>query len=189
VAKSRRLEELARYQATHDALTGLPNRHLFMDRLSQAVERAVRHRTAFALLYIDIDGFKPVNDRHGHQGGDELLKGIAVRLTQTIRKSDTAARLGGDEFAVIMEEAADVPGTVQVFGEKLCDALRAPYTLAIDGTAPVDVTIGASIGASLFPTNHDGAVSLDEVIRSADAAMYRAKKGGKNRIVVAEPPA
>jgi diguanylate cyclase (GGDEF)-like protein len=181
VAKSRRLEELARYQATHDALTGLPNRILFMDRLGQAVERAVRHKTAFALLYIDIDGFKPVNDRHGHQGGDELLKSIASRLTHSIRKSDTAARLGGDEFAVIMEEAADAPTAVTAFGEKLCDALRAPYALSVEGE-PVEVTVGASIGASLFPADaHDG-VNLDEIIRAADAAMYRAKKGGKNRV-------
>jgi diguanylate cyclase (GGDEF)-like protein len=185
VEKSRRLEELARYQATHDALTGLPNRHLFMDRLGQAVERAVRHKTVFALLYIDIDGFKPVNDRHGHQAGDELLKSIAARLTHSIRKSDTASRLGGDEFAVIMEEAADAHDAVVTFGEKLCDALRAPYTLAIDGE-PVEVTIGASIGASLYPATREEGANLDEVIRAADAAMYRAKKSGKNRVVMAD---
>lgn len=183
VAERKRLEELARYQATHDALTGLPNRHLFMDRLAQAVERSLRWKTSFALLYLDIDGFKPVNDRHGHQAGDDLLKRIAERLTQTIRKSDTAARLGGDEFAVIMEEAVDVPEAVRRFGEKLCDSIRAPYRLEV-GSQRIDVTIGASIGASLFPDGTDGSGGLDELIRSADEAMYRAKKTGKNKTVM-----
>jgi diguanylate cyclase (GGDEF)-like protein len=186
VAERKRLEELARHQATHDALTGLPNRHLFMDRLSQAVERSLRHLSPFALLYIDIDGFKPVNDRHGHQVGDELLKGIATRLTQSIRRSDTAARVGGDEFAVIMEETAEVPGTVQAFGEKLCNVLAEPYTLAAGGDTPIEVTISASIGVSLFPADSGDGSSPDEVIRAADTAMYRAKKAGKNRVVMAD---
>jgi PleD family two-component response regulator len=104
-----RAEERARHEATHDPLTGVANRVLFMDRLQLALDRGRRSNHPFALLYIDIDGFKAVNDHHGHQAGDLLLKAITQRLSERLRKADTLARLGGDEFAVILEEQMDQP--------------------------------------------------------------------------------
>ena len=103
IAERKRAEERAAHQATHDSLTGLPNRLLFLDRVEKSIGRAMRHGDAFALFYIDIDHFKPVNDRFGHQAGDELLRELGRRLVATMRNVDTVARLGGDEFAAIMD--------------------------------------------------------------------------------------
>ena len=183
IAERRRIETLVRHQAQHDALTSLPNRILFLDRLDTALERAARHHENFALLYVDIDGFKPVNDNHGHQVGDELLRHIAQRLGKGVRKTDTVARLGGDEFAVILEEVASDRAALQV-GLKLCEMLAQPYALDMpDGL--VTVRIGASIGVSIFP---DHGQLRNDLINAADAAMYRAKRGGKNHAVMAEAP-
>jgi diguanylate cyclase (GGDEF)-like protein len=190
VAERKRLEELARHQAGHDALTGLPNRLLFMDRLAQAVSRLDRRHASFALLYLDLDGFKPINDRYGHLAGDLALKEIAARLEQAVRRSDTCARLGGDEFAVIMDGAHD--GEAQRLGEKLCETLRHPFTLELAEASRPEVQVGASIGIALFPEYASEPVSqqvrderIAELMRVADAAMYAAKRGGKNRVVVA----
>lgn len=181
VAERRRIETLVRHQAQHDALTSLPNRILFLDRLDTALERAARHHENFALLYVDIDGFKPVNDNHGHQVGDELLRHIALRLGKNVRKTDTVSRLGGDEFAIILEEVASDRAALQV-GLKICEALAAPYVLEMpDGL--VTVRIGASIGVSIFP---DHGSSRNDLINAADAAMYRAKRSGKNHALMAE---
>jgi diguanylate cyclase (GGDEF)-like protein len=183
VIERRRIETLVRHQAQHDALTSLPNRILFLDRLDTALERATRHSEQFALLYIDIDGFKPVNDNHGHAVGDEMLRQIGQRLVRCVRKTDTAARLGGDEFAVILEEVASDRAALQV-GLKICEALALPYTLEMpDGT--VTSRIGASIGVALFPSH---AQARNELINAADAAMYRAKRSGKNHALLAEAP-
>jgi diguanylate cyclase (GGDEF)-like protein len=190
VAERKRLEELARHQAGHDVLTGLPNRMLFMDRLSQAVARSERRQDRFALLYIDLDGFKPINDRYGHPAGDQTLRRIAERLDQGVRKSDTCARVGGDEFAIIMDGAPE--GEAQRLGEKLCDLMRQPVELDLEGVGRVPVQVGASIGIALFP-EYDAATAerqtreerMEELIRVADEAMYEAKRGGKNRVVVA----
>lgn len=177
-----RAEERARHEATHDPLTGVPNRVLFMDRLDHALERSRRHSRPCALLYIDIDGFKPVNDRHGHPAGDLLLKSIATRMMERLRKSDTFARLGGDEFALIMEEQVDVPAAAVRAGEELGEIIRQPYELS----AGLTVEIGASIGVACYPEHGAGAADEREaLIVAADAAMYRAKKGGKNRTVLA----
>ncbi len=190
VAERKRLEELARHQAGHDPLTGLPNRLLFMDRLSQAVSRLDRRQDSFALLYLDLDGFKPINDRYGHLAGDLALKEMARRLEQGVRRSDTCARLGGDEFAVIMDGAPD--GEAQRLGEKLCEILRQPFTLELAEAGRAEVQVGASIGAALFPEYSREPVSqqtrderIEKLMRVADQAMYAAKRAGKNRVVVA----
>lgn len=184
VTERRRIETLVRHQAQHDALTSLPNRILLLDRLDTALERAERHRENFALLYVDIDGFKPVNDNHGHQVGDELLRQIGMRLSKCVRKTDTVARVGGDEFAVILEEIANERAALQV-GLKICESVAAPYLLEMpDGV--VTVRVGASIGVSIYP---DHGRSRNDLINAADAAMYRAKRNGKNHAVLADAPA
>lgn len=186
IAERKRIEALVRHQAGHDVLTGLPNRSLFMDRLDQALERSRRQGQPCALLYIDIDGFKPVNDQYGHHAGDLLLQGIAQRMRELVRKSDTVARLGGDEFAVIMEQAAEGAEAARQFGEKLCEGLRAPYALAMGDAAPLQVEVGASVGVALFPLHAPGDDPREALIRAADTAMYRAKRSGKNRSALAE---
>lgn len=183
ITERRRIETLVRHQAQHDALTSLPNRILFLDRLDTALERAARHHENFALLYIDIDGFKPVNDNHGHLAGDELLRQIGQRLARAVRKTDTVARLGGDEFAVILEEVASDRAALQV-GLKICEALAEPYAMELlDGL--VTVRIGASIGVAIFPEHGR---TRNDLINAADAAMYRAKRSGKNHALLAEAP-
>jgi diguanylate cyclase (GGDEF)-like protein len=185
VSERQRAEEKARHEATHDALTGLPNRLLFMDRLHNSIERARRRATHCALLYIDIDGFKPVNDSYGHTVGDSLLCAIAMRMSQTIRKIDSVARLGGDEFGVIIEEPVDDADAI-ISAERLNRALREPYMLdSPDGRGySFEVIVSASIGVAMFPEH---AQTTDALIRVADDAMYRAKRGGKNLCILARP--
>ncbi len=181
IALRRETEKLAWHRASHDGLTDLPNRMLFMDRLDSAIERSRRHQRKFGLAYLDIDGFKPVNDTHGHPVGDELLKAIADRLRALLRQEDTVARLGGDEFAVILESLADG----EAAGLRVCEVighdLRRPYTVAT-ANGPVTVEIGASIGLAMFPPNGE---SREQLIRAADEAMYAAKRSGRNRCVLA----
>lgn len=192
VRERKRLENLARHQAGHDALTGLPNRLLFMDRLGEAVKRLRRHHDSLSLLYIDLDGFKPINDRYGHGAGDAALRHVAQRLLQATRKTDTCARLGGDEFAVVMDGAA--AEQAQALGQKLCDALREPFAISVSDGDSVEITLGASIGVALCPESLNEAASLSDeariemLIRMADQAMYQAKRGGRNRVVVATSP-
>jgi diguanylate cyclase (GGDEF)-like protein len=181
MARRRETEELAWHRASHDNLTDLPNRALFIDRLDKAIERSRHHGHPFALGYIDIDGFKPVNDTHGHQVGDLLLCAIALRLRRLIRVEDTVARLGGDEFAVILEQVIDSSATTLRLCKGICGELRKPYVLDTpDG--PLTVEIGASLGIAIFP---DHAGDCDALIRAADQAMYAAKRAGKNRCVLA----
>lgn len=168
--------------AHHDVLTGLANRLLFLDRLDTAIDRTSRNGRPFALMYVDIDGFKAVNDNHGHDAGDQLLKQIAARLLEGVRRSDTVARLGGDEFAIVLEEAGDVVEAKQI-GEQLCKRLCTPFVLDQDGVE-ITVRVGGSIGVALFP-NH--AQEREELLKMADAAMYAAKRGGKNQCVIAKP--
>jgi diguanylate cyclase (GGDEF)-like protein len=190
VAERKRLEELARHQAGHDVLTGLPNRLLFMDRLSQAVARSERRQDHLALLYIDLDGFKPINDRYGHLAGDLTLKHIAAKLEHGVRKSDTCARIGGDEFAIIMDGAPE--GEALRLAEKLCDLLRQPFEVDLEEAGRPQVQVGASIGVAIFPKFDSAEASIqmreermEDLIRIADEAMYAAKRAGKNRVVVA----
>jgi len=177
----RAVEQQAWHRASHDALTDLPNRMLFMDRLENAIERGRRHQRAFALGYIDIDGFKPVNDTYGHQVGDELLKEIANRLRSQIRLEDTASRLGGDEFAVILEDVIDTEGTALRLCEGICGDLRRPYRL-MTPQGELLIEVGASVGIAIYPDHAD---ACDPLILAADQAMYRAKRSGKNRCEMA----
>jgi diguanylate cyclase (GGDEF)-like protein/PAS domain S-box-containing protein len=162
------LEQLAHY----DPLTGLPNRILFRDRLAQAMGQARRGGRKLALLCVDLDGFKPVNDAMGHAAGDALLAAVAERLRSSLRTSDTVARLAGDEFTVLLTEIAG-PNDVALVCRKILDILVAPFTLAWR-----DVHVSASIGVATFP--EDG-VEVDLLLANADAAMYRAKEAGRNR--------
>ena len=169
-AMERQLETIAHY----DALTGLPNRMLLHDRLERAIVAAGRQQQHFALLFIDLDGFKPVNDAHGHAVGDEVLKQVGQRLGLLIRGMDTAARLGGDEFVVILTDIGSVENARRV-AEKIIAELAKPY--AVDGKS---LTLSASIGASLYPSDETAAKDL---LRTADEAMYRAKRAGKSRLI------
>lgn len=182
VAERELIETMVRHQASHDILTGLPNRMLFQDRLHVAIQRAHRHHQRFALAFIDIDGFKGVNDGHGHAAGDALLQEIAVRLSAQLRSNDTVARLGGDEFALILEDMSDPQQALQL-GEKLCSALGEPYSLRVDGRS-IDVRIGASIGIAPYVAD-DRPDADEQLVQTADRAMYAAKRSGKNRCVLA----
>jgi len=175
-------QQQVQHLAHHDGLTGLANRLLFVDRLDTAIQRTVRGGKHFALLYIDIDGFKPVNDNHGHAIGDDLLKQIASRLRDGVRGSDTVARLGGDEFAIILEEANDLT-EAHLVGIQLCQRLGLPFTVEREGK-PVQLRVGASIGLAMFP---DHGMQRDALLSAADEAMYRAKRSGKSQCLIAAP--
>jgi len=161
--------------ANHDPLTGLPNRLLFMDRLSHAMEISKRSKSKTALIFIDIDGFKPVNDTHGHNVGDVLLQDIATRLQRCVRTSDTVARIGGDEFVMIIENITDIDRAIEI-AEKSLLLMRKPFIID-----DLECQVGASLGLSIYP---DDSMDLDELTRQADAAMYHAKKSGRNRISI-----
>ena len=178
VAERTRMEQLVRHQATHDALTGLPNRVLFRERLEAALATANTGGAPFALAYIDIDGFKGVNDGHGHAAGDELLKAIAARVDARTRGTDTVARLGGDEFAVLLHDTSDGHAAVARC-QTLCDAIAEPYTLSV-----ADLRIPAKIGASIGVTMFQPGDAYDRLVSTADEAMYEAKRSGKNRCVL-----
>jgi diguanylate cyclase (GGDEF)-like protein len=171
---SRQVETLTRL-AYYDGLTGLPNRNLLWDRLEQAVARSLRSGRPFAVLYLDIDGFKTVNDTAGHAAGDELLRQIAQRLRGAARRSDTIARLAGDEF-VILAEQVDAPRAAAHIADKLLRACRH----ALPGGRLPGVT--ASLGISFFP--HDAA-DIGTLLDKADEALYRAKALGPGRHVFA----
>ena len=174
-----RLERRLVHQAFHDALTGLPNRAHFRERLDGALARAARHGDAIAVLFLDLDGFKYVNDSLGHDAGDRLLVAVADRLRACLRPEDTVARLGGDEFTVLLDGAADDGGATLV-AERITQALRAPFMLA-----GREVAVSASIGIVLN-TPATGYQSSDDLMRDADIAMYRAKGAGKARHAVFE---
>jgi len=180
----RELSELARREAQvrefayHDELTGLPNRRLLLDRLKQAMAQAARQDKQVVLLLLDLDGFKSVNDRLGHAGGDKLLQGVAKRLSDGIRGADTACRYGGDEFLIMLPEV-DNPATAAAVWTKLKLALREPYI--IDG---YQVRLTISMGAVVYPT--DGHTD-QELIRGADEALYRAKARSENALIEALP--
>ncbi len=159
--------------AHHDSLTGLPNRLLFNDRLTQAISLAKRDSRQFALLYLDLDRFKPVNDTLGHTAGDELLQGVAARIRQQVRESDTVARVGGDEFTVILPDIARRE-EAETVARKIIAALAAPFLL---GSQKQSVEIGTSIGIAVYPAD---ARDADALIKAADAAMYSAKQVGSS---------
>ena len=166
------------YLATHDLLTTLPNRYLFFDRLEQAILRANRQSNKFALLYLDLDGFKAINDRGGHDLGDRVLKLLAERLLHVVRSSDTVARMGGDEFVILLDEIRQVKYAMRT-AQKILRALEAPYVI----NQQVYMAT-ASIGISMYPDHAPDAGSL---LKAADHAMYVAKQQ-KNAIMVFTVP-
>ncbi len=174
----RRAEAEMQHRAAHDSLTDLPNRHLLQEHLKKALALARRHRHLGAVLFIDLDNFKTINDSLGHPIGDDLLKEVARRLTKDLRQEDTVARLGGDEFVLLLSEVGDDKDTaarrVRAIAEKLSDSMSLPY--AIQGH---ELQITPSIGIALFPI--DGEDS-DDILKNADTAMYRAKEAGRNTI-------
>jgi diguanylate cyclase (GGDEF)-like protein/PAS domain S-box-containing protein len=174
VSERKQLEERLETLAHYDTLTGLPNRMLLQDRLEQIIARSERYDQHFALLFIDLDGFKPVNDCFGHAIGDELLKLVSQRLNKAVRGMDTVARLGGDEFVVILTDVGGSENAVQV-AENIVANLSEPYEVAGE-----TITVSASIGVSLYPKDE---MLAPELLRAADEAMYQAKRDGKQRVV------
>lgn len=170
----KRAEDRAQKLATHDALTGLPNRLLFLDRLATSMQRAARNKTQFALGYMDLDGFKPINDQYGHGIGDIALQTIADRLTARTRQTDTVARFGGDEFALIFENIASVDDCLEIC-EELRAHLSAPIQLPCAGSSDV-LAVGMSIGLALYPEH---GTSADQLMHNADRALYQVKQSGK----------
>ncbi len=163
-------------QALKDSLTRLPNRTLFQDRLGHALARVQRRTTSLAVLFVDLDGFKDVNDSLGHATGDQLLRMVADRLRMSVRPADTVARLGGDEFAILVEDIAGEADAVAM-AERLLQALTVPFVLR-----GRDVTVGASVGVAL----NGPAATVEDMLRDADVAMYRAKSAGRGGYAVFE---
>src|ERR671921_43624 len=178
ITERKALEQQLHQQAFHDLLTGLPNRALFMDRLERALTRANRRGNKVAVLFMDLDNFKVINDSLGHNAGDQLLIGVAERLKACLRPEDTAARLGGDEFTILVEDISSVDEVVQI-AERIADILRPPFALEEH-----EVFVTASTGIALNSTAQEQAADL---LRHADLAMYRAKHRGKARYEVFEP--
>ena len=166
----RRAEEEMRRQGLHDPLTGLPNRTLFMDRLSLALNQAVRRRSSVAVLFIDLDRFKLVNDSLGHGAGDELLTLLSARLIDVLRPGDTVARFGGDEFCVICDDLDD-PGLAVGIAQRMAAALAQPFML---GTS--EQFVSASMGIAIAT---DRGRTAEDLVGEADAAMYRSKQNGR----------
>lgn len=157
--------------ATHDSLTGLPNRMLLQDRIQQAIARAQRHPGLLAVMFVDLDNFKTINDSLGHDIGDSLLKSVAERIARCIRDEDTVARQGGDEFIVVLDELND-PKDAADIAKKILDALGKPYSIG-----ERELHTGASIGIAVYPM--DGQ-RVDELLKNSDTAMYHAKDAGRN---------
>ncbi len=172
ISERKAFEEQLRHRAFHDPLTGLPNRALLLDRLGHALARAARDGSGVAVLFLDLDRFKVVNDSLGHQTGDRLLVAVAEGIVECLRPEDTAARLGGDEFIVLLEDVRDARDATRV-AERIAACLRAPLTLAGH-----EIAVTASIGIALAAA---GRGRPDELLRDADLAMYRAKARGKAR--------
>jgi diguanylate cyclase (GGDEF)-like protein/PAS domain S-box-containing protein len=178
VTDRKMLEDQLSHQAFHDSLTGLANRALFRDRLDHAQARTARAATSLAVLFLDLDGFKTINDSLGHDAGDELLVAAGQRIRACTRASDTVARLGGDEFAVLLEDEVDDEQAIALAG-RLVEELRKPFT--VRGT---EITMTASIGIAL---SRDGSGNGEELLRNADVAMYAAKGRGRGRYEVFRP--
>jgi len=168
-----RVEERLSHVAQFDAITGLPNRTLFHDRLAQAMARARRRKSALALIFLDLDGFKEINDTLGHKAGDRLLRAVGARLKHSLREGDTVARLGGDEFTVILEDLHDRDEATAV-AQKVLGALAKPLTLEKQ-----EFAVTASAGLTVYP---EDSRSLETLLKNADTAMYYAKDGGKNNL-------
>jgi diguanylate cyclase (GGDEF)-like protein/PAS domain S-box-containing protein len=174
ITERKNAEQRLQHLALHDSLTGLANRTLLFDRVGSTITASRRSRTAFALFYIDLDNFKPINDVFGHDAGDSALKIIADRLSSCVRESDTVARVGGDEFILVVRD---------VTGRKTAEAVAAKVISALSEPLVVDkqnFQVGTSLGIALYPEHGTDA---DTLMQHADAAMYTAKRLGKNRFV------
>jgi diguanylate cyclase (GGDEF)-like protein/PAS domain S-box-containing protein len=178
ITTRRRLEDELRHQAFHDSLTGLANRALFSDRLEHALSRSRRSRARLAVLFLDLDDFKTVNDSLGHGEGDQLLISVAGRLREALRSGDTIARMGGDEFAVLVEEPSEA-GTAMEVAERLLTMLQTPFR-----QGGKELFVHASVGVAMVTSAKE---TPEDLLRNADASMYMAKSRGKNRIEVFEP--
>lgn len=170
ITERKRAEERIQQLAFHDILTSLPNRALLRDRIGQMIRQCERSGSRFAILFLDLDGFKTINDTFGQRTGDQLLRAVAGRLNGVVRKSDTLARVGGDEFVALLPEVQDEESAARVARKILFD-LAVPFLLG-----PHEIFTSASIGIALFPA--DGR-DLDVLLRNADAAMYQAKETGR----------
>jgi two-component system, cell cycle response regulator len=162
--------------ALHDALTGLPNRRLLVDRLSLAIAHARRNKGAMAVMYLDLDGFKQINDTLGHDAGDALLGMVAARLVAAVREEDTVARLGGDEFVIALWELNHAGGVAKL-ASKVIQAVSPPYSIHGRG-----VSITASAGVGIYPAHGE---EVETLMKSADLALYQAKSTGKNNYRIA----
>ena len=178
ISSRKRVEEQIEHQAYHDALTGLPNRLLFRDRLTVALAQARRTQSILAVMFLDLDRFKNVNDTLGHSLGDELLKAVAARLRSALREGDSIARMGGDEFTVLMTDLGTSDGAATI-AQKLIDAISQP--MRIEGH---DLFITTSIGIAVYPSDGD---SAEVLLKNADHAMYRAKEAGRNSYQLCTP--
>lgn len=178
VTKEKQAEERMHYLAHYDALTDLPNRALFSDRLRQAMTIAKREKSHVALMFLDLDKFKPVNDEFGHEVGDLLLKEVAQRMQKCVRESDTVSRIGGDEFVILLPRIEVEQNAIQV-AEKILYALVQPFELAGH-----TIHISSSIGVAVYP-QHGGDEKL--LTKNADTAMYYAKNGGRNNVKLYQP--
>ena len=188
-AERRKMEEKIHELAYYDALTNLPNRRMLNDRLRRALAMSKRKSQYGALMFIDLDNFKPLNDQHGHDAGDLLLRGVAQRLTISLREIDTVARFGGDEFVVLLSELAEdrakATSYAIVVAEKIRETLAQPYEIALPDRGKTLIThcCSASIGVVIF-FKHEN--SQEELLKFADTAMYQAKEGGRNQIRIFE---
>ena len=167
---TREQAEADRHAAFHDPLTSLPNRALFNDRLEHGLAQARRHGWMLAVLFIDLDGFKRINDTHGHAAGDQLLQAVATRLKQSTRSGDTVSRHGGDEFLYLLLELKEEADAHRV-AEKMIRGISQPCELSVDGTV-ISLAVRPSIGIAIFPR---AGTSAEALIKSADSAMYRVK--------------
>lgn len=167
--------------AMHDELTGLPNRRLLLDRTEKMMQHALRTKQHMALMYLDLDGFKQINDELGHKAGDEILKMVAQRLLRAVRREDTVSRLGGDEFVLLLSDLADLEA-VERIARKVLDYMTTPFM--VDGTTAV---MSASIGIAMYA--RDSFEDAEALIACADKGMYQAKNGGKNRFFISNRPA
>jgi diguanylate cyclase (GGDEF)-like protein len=192
ITERKLLEDKIKSMAFFDALTNLPNRRLLGDRLNQALATATRSMKYGALMFIDLDNFKPLNDSAGHDAGDLLLIEVGRRLTDCMRQTDTVARVGGDEFVALASEIDGDRSTAEMQAERIAEKIRvaiaAPYVLTIQhaGQPPrsIEHNCTASIGVVLFP---QAMGDTEDYLKWADAAMYEAKESGRNRVCVYQP--
>uniref|UniRef100_UPI00210E8123 GGDEF domain-containing protein n=1 Tax=Chitinolyticbacter albus TaxID=2961951 RepID=UPI00210E8123 len=166
--------------AQEDTLTGLPNRRAIMKRIAEAFARQQRHGKPLVLMFLDLDGFKGVNDQRGHDAGDEALREFARRLVASVRTTDTVARLGGDEFTVLLEDVTSARHDAVLIADKVVNAMQRPITLEGGQSVRLTTSIGIALHEPADP------VTVDELLDRADAAMYVAKRAGKNRYVIAD---